>query len=220
MDVWNAIDAERQALSDDLAKLEPSQWNVQSLCADWKVRDVVGHLIFAANSEWKDFVIGFVKHRGRLNRLLSQAATDIGAASPSNLKKHFADTVGSRNLPPFVKAPCELADIVCHGEDIRRPLGLRRDIPLDTLLAAAAFLQADRGTGTPKRIDGLQLKATDTDWSFGEGPIVEGPLQSLVLAMSGRADPLDELTGEGVDILRSRLQKPDKPAPPVPPIPT
>ena len=205
MDVWNAIDAERLALSEDLATLEPKQWNVQSLCTEWKVRDVVGHLVFAANSEWKDYVVGLVKHRGRLNRVLSTAATDIGAASPSYLKKHFAETIGSRHLPPFVKAPCELADIVCHSEDIRRPLGLHRDIPLDTLLAAAAFLQQDRGTGTPKRIEGLQLKATDADWSFGEGPVVEGPLQSLVLVMSGRADPLDELTGEGVDLLRTRL---------------
>lgn len=207
-DVWNAIDVERQALSDDLANLEPGQWNVQSLCVDWKVRDVVGHLVFTANSEWKDLIIGFVKHKGRLNRLLSKAATDMGAASPSDLKRHFADTVGSRNLPPFTKVPCELADIVCHSEDIRRPLGLRRDIPQETLLAAAVFLQADRGTDTPKRINGLQLKATDTDWSFGEGPIVEGPLQALVLVMSGRADPLDELTGEGLDILRSRLPAP------------
>jgi uncharacterized protein (TIGR03083 family) len=204
-DVWAAIDQERLALVEDLALLDNSQWEAQSLCAEWKVRDVVGHLVFAANCDWKDFAVGLVKHRGNLDRVISGAATEIGAAPHADLEAQVADTVGSRNLPPFVKSACELADIVCHGEDIRRPLGLSRDVPVATLLVASEFLKDDRATRTPKRIKGLCLKATDAEWSIGDGPIVEGLLQSLVLAMAGRGNALEELSGEGLAELRTRI---------------
>lgn len=100
IDVWAAIDEERRALVADLARIDAGQWETPSLCAEWKVRDVVGHLVF-----------------------------------PTNLQEQLADTIGSRNLPPFVKSACELADIVCHGEDIRGPLGVHRDA-LDELSGA------------------------------------------------------------------------------------
>ena len=73
------------------------------------------------------------------------------------------------------------------------------------MIAAAEFLKDDRITGTRKRIAVLEFKATDADWSLGDGPSVEGPLKSLVLVMSGRADPIDELSGEGLSELRTRL---------------
>ena len=205
MDIWAAIDQEREALVEDLALIDDGQWDAQSLCAEWKVRDVVGHLVFAANSDWRDFAVGLVKNMGNLERVISKAATEIGAAPPSDLERQFADTVGSRNLPPFVKPACELADIVCHGEDIRRPLGLHREVPVAILLVAAEFLKDDRATGTPERIQGICLKATDADWSIGDGPIVEGPLQSLVLAMAGRGDALDELSSDGLAQLRTKI---------------
>lgn len=205
--VWEAIDAERRALLDDLAGLDDEQWDTPSLCSEWKVRDVVGHLVFAANSSWKDFAIGLAKNKGNLDRVISKAAVEIGASPLAQLERRFAGTVGSRNLPPFVKAQCELADIVCHGEDIRRPLELSRTVPTATPLVAADFLKDDRATGTPKRIKGLRLSATDADWSTGTGPTVDGPLQALVLAMAGRSDTLDQLAGEGLADFRTRFSE-------------
>lgn len=60
--------------------------------------------------------------------------------------------------------------------------------------------------GAKNRIAGLALKATDQDWSNGTGPAVEGPLLSPVMAMTGRKAHVDDLTGEGVERLRSRCQ--------------
>ena len=207
MDVWAAIDQEREALVKDLAGVDDSDWDAQSLCEDWKVRDVVGHLVFAANSDWKDFAVGLLKNKGNLDRVISKAAIEIGASPRADLEARLTDTVGSRNLPPFVKSECELADIVCHGDDIRRPLGITHDVPAEALLVAAEFLKDDRATGTPKRIAGLRLRATDANWSSGEGPTVEGPLKALVLAMAGRVIALDELSGDGLPELRKRMGK-------------
>jgi hypothetical protein len=50
----------------------------------------------------------------------------------------------------------------------------------------------------------VTLRATDTDFSIGDGPLVEGPAVALMLATSGRASAIDELSGPGVDILRGR----------------
>lgn len=57
--------------------------------------------------------------------------------------------------------------------------------------------------GTKKRIDGLTLKANDTEWSHGSGPEVTGPMLALLMAMTGRK-VTDQLSGDGVGTLSSR----------------
>ncbi len=59
--------------------------------------------------------------------------------------------------------------------------------------------------GSKRRIAGLALKANDLDWQTGAGPVVTGPALSLVLAMTGRAAALGDLSGDGVATLRSRM---------------
>ncbi len=54
MDEWAAIDAERAALADVLARISVEQWDAQSLCDAWKVRDVVAHLIDAYSEVSRD----------------------------------------------------------------------------------------------------------------------------------------------------------------------
>jgi hypothetical protein len=58
--------------------------------------------------------------------------------------------------------------------------------------------------GAKTRITGLQLSATDADWSTGDGPEVAGPIVSLVMAMTGRTAAPEDLAGEGLVTLRAR----------------
>ncbi len=79
-----------------------------------------------------------------------------------------------------------------------------------------ATIAAERGAfRRPRRPDagavghavavaGLALCATDHDWRHRQGEAVEGPLLSLLLAMTGRAPACDDLIGPGVPTLRSR----------------
>ena len=46
-ELFAMVAAERRALADDLEGLTPEQWATQSLCAEWAVRDVAGHLTAA-----------------------------------------------------------------------------------------------------------------------------------------------------------------------------
>lgn len=99
-----------------------------------------------------------------------------------------------------------LGEVVVHGADIRRPLGIMSDVaPEATRACLTMYTGAGFPLGTKKRIAGLKLTATDVGWSFGAGPEVSGPGQGLLLAMTGRATGLDDLAGDGVDQLRSRM---------------
>ena len=58
--------------------------------------------------------------------------------------------------------------------------------------------------GAKNRIAGVRLRAVDTGWTHGSGPEVSGRAIALLLAMTGRRAALDDLTGDGVTVLRER----------------
>ena len=98
-----------------------------------------------------------------------------------------------------------LGESIVHAEDIRRPLGLHRDYPMDAVMQVADFYKkSNMIIGTKRRIEGLALRATDTDWSHGTGPEVSGPMLALLMAMTGRKAADSQLTGEGVATLQAR----------------
>ena len=41
-------------------------------------------------------------------------------------------------------------------------------------------------------------------WRHGDGPLVTGPILALVMAMTGRKVALDDVSGDGVTVLRGR----------------
>ena len=55
------------------------------------------------------------------------------------------------------------------------------------------------------RTSGLHVRATDQEWSCGDGAEVQGPSEALALAILGRAAAYNDLSGDGVALLRSRL---------------
>jgi uncharacterized protein (TIGR03083 family) len=206
VDTWQALDEERSALADDLATLDGTQWETQSLCEAWKVRHVVGHLIFGADMKAGPVFMGLIKSGMSFNRYVAREGLAIGASPPDSLLEQFRMTIGMRQIMSGAKPEILLVDLVCHSADIRRPTGLRRSVPEVTLLTVANTM---KGVGFPiktkKRIAGLRMTATDFDWSTGGGSTVEGPLASLILAMVGRRAVLNDLSGDGLPAFRSRM---------------
>jgi hypothetical protein len=74
----------------------------------------------------------------------------------------------------------------------------------DITSALNLYAHSNAIIGGKRRVTGLTLTATDTDFSTGSGPTVQGSALALLLAASGRKSALDELTGPGVDELRKR----------------
>jgi hypothetical protein len=98
-----------------------------------------------------------------------------------------------------------LVDGTIHQQDIRRPLGIPRTIEperLHAVLEYARYAPAVRGAW---RARGLRLVATDLDWIHGNGPEVQGSGEALLMAMAGRPDSLNELTGPGQPKLAQQI---------------
>lgn len=205
MGTWAKYDTERAALLDDLAGLEASQWDVQSLCSKWKVRHVVAHLVYGSEVN-SAFFLGLLKNGMSFNRYMASQALAAGASSPDVLLAGLQESIGKHSTPPMAKPVNMLSDTVCHSADIRRPLQIQRSLPDDTLVEVADGLKSiGFPLATKKRIAGLRLVANDVAWSSGNGPEVEGPIESLILAMAGRTAGLEDLTGDGITLLQSRM---------------
>lgn len=205
-DVWELVHRERRALIDDLDGLTPEQWEVPSLCGGWTVHDVAAHLIDNARTTRLGIVVAMVRARFDFDRQNDTGVARERGATPAETLDRLRAVAGRRTTPP---APLDsrLVEEVVHGEDIRRPLGLRRDYPTETVQRALAHqLRTSVGLGGGKqRVARLRLVATDTDWCHGEGDEVHGPLVSLLLTTSGRSEALADLTGPGLGRLEVAL---------------
>jgi uncharacterized protein (TIGR03083 family) len=201
---WPLIHQERQALLADVVDLTDTQWALPSLCPGWTVRDVLGHMTSTAKMTPGRFV-GHLASAGFRFHVMS--AKDVAAETtgpPATTVAEFRSRAGAVTHPP---GPVEamLGEAVVHSEDIRRPLGIRRDYPPEAVTRSADFFKASNLLiGTKGRVDGLSLRATDLDWATGSGPEVSGPMLSLLMAMTGRKAALDDLAGDGLATLAAR----------------
>jgi uncharacterized protein (TIGR03083 family) len=208
-DAWAMVDAERTELADLADTLTAEQWDAPSLCAGWKVRDVVAHVIQGATVGTGESIKQLVKYGFRINKLLNEEALKGGAEPTDQLRTELRATIGSRVKQPGVKPPGMVFETVVHQQDVRRPLGKRRQIPADRLRVALDDATRYNNTLLPtkKRLKGLHLKATDLDWETGaaDGAEVTGPGEALLMAAVGRPDALADLSGPGVDTLREHI---------------
>jgi hypothetical protein len=63
---------------------------------------------------------------------------------------------------------------------------------------------ASRGVVPKGTLEALRFEADDIDWTHGSGPVVRGPAEALLLALTGRTTALDRLKGDGLLTLRAR----------------
>lgn len=107
-------------------------------------------------------------------------------------------------------ARTQLAELVVHQQDVRRPLGAKRTIPgepIELLLDAALTRVGSASVAFSRhRGRGLRLTATDIAWSTGNGPEVLGSAEAIYLALNGRGQALRDLAGPGVPILARRIR--------------
>ena len=202
--VWPLIHAERKALADDLANLSAEQWKTPSLCGGWTVHDNLAHQVATATMTPPKFIGALIANGFDFQKLTAKDIAKNGAGGPAATLERFKAVETSKKSPPG-PTPSWLGEALVHAEDIRRPLGIKRDYPAGSVTKVLDFYKGSNLLiGTKKRIAGLQLKATDAEWSTGSGSLVEGRAIDLLLAATGRKTALDELTGPGVEILRGR----------------
>src|SRR3954467_245829 len=202
---WPVIHQERGALVDDLASLDGAQWQTPSLCADWTVHQLLAHMVATAEMTSLRF---FGKFAGSGFNFAKMSAKDVEEHSTGGPPATLSNMREAQNRTTSPPGPVDswLGETLIHSEDIRRPLGIAHAYPLDAVTRTLDFYKnSNLIVGAKKRIAGLTLRATDTDWSTGSGPKVTGPAMSLLLAMTGRSAVLTDLAGPGVEALRWRM---------------
>ncbi|HEY7626065.1 MAG TPA: maleylpyruvate isomerase family mycothiol-dependent enzyme [Ilumatobacteraceae bacterium] len=202
---WGMTHAERATVADVLATLTPEQWAAQSWCGQWTVRQTAAHIVTGAEQTVARFTKGMVANGFRFNTMMDRNAKRLGTRPPDELIDRLRARVSTTNGPPAPPLTM-LGEIVVHGHDICRALGVAYDTdPVALLACLDMYKVASFPLGTKKRIEGLRLRATDIDWAHGQGPEVSGPAIPLMMAMTGRRGGLDGLSGDGLETLRRRM---------------
>ena len=185
---WQVITQQRLSLADLLDGLSDAEWETPSLAAGWRVRDVAAHVAMAAQPPGvRTMLVEAARARGSFHRLNHDVAVRHAARPTADIVDEMRAFAGSRKLPAVTNYRNILFDVLVHGQDIAIPLGRDRAMPLDAARAAATRLWT---MGWPfwarRKLRGLRLVATDTDWSAGAGAEVRGPIAALVLLLTGR----------------------------------
>lgn len=198
MDITRATAAERTELAEVLDGLSDGDWDVPSLCAGWRVREVAAHMSFGFRTPLPRMLRELVAARGRLHRMTDSCARrDAAALTPAALVAALRDNAHHPWKPPVGGLVAALGHDVVHGLDITVPLGHRRRVPPERvrLLLENVTPRSARFFGA--QLEGVTLRADDLDWTFGSGPPVHGAGQDLLLLAFGRTLPEGLLRGEG-----------------------
>lgn len=204
--LWSTVEAERLRLAETLTELRPDQWSLPSLCSEWTVRDVAAHLAMTPTEPNVAAIFrGLIRSRGDIWAFGRDIARNYARRPTDEIIAELRRTAASRHLPPLTNPDNALLDILVHGQDITRPLGIDRTTP--TGAGLAAFDRA-WSMGWPfhaqRCLRGIQLTATDADLTVGSGELVEGRLGDLLLLVTGRTEAaLSHLSGPGISLLNS-----------------
>lgn len=206
MDPWPLIKADRVVLADYLGTLSDDEWNTQSLCDDWTVKGVASHMLVVPTISKGKVFMAFASSGFNLDKMSAKLVDRLSTEmSGPEIAAKTAESAGSTFLPPGLKPMAALGEVLVHAADITEAVGRPMSIPLDHYTTTLEFMKDVQPVlGCRDRVAGLQMRATDTDWSTGQGPLVEGPSVHLLSAMAGRRSQLDQLAGDGVDTLRNR----------------
>jgi uncharacterized protein (TIGR03083 family) len=206
---WRVIEQERLSLAGMLEGLTDEQWNAPSLCERWRVKDVAAHVAMTPQPPTLAAVAGeLVRARGSLTKATRDLAVHYAERPGVDLVAEIRDHAASRRLPTLTNYRNIVLDILVHGQDIAIPLGIPREMPTEAVLAGI-----DRAwkigwlLGVKPSLKRFRYTATDVDWTAGDGPEVTGPAASLLLLLTGRPAALPQLSGPGVDRLRSTLKR-------------
>jgi uncharacterized protein (TIGR03083 family) len=208
MRVHDRIIDERRQMADLLAGLTEDQLNGPSLCAGWKVHDIAAHLVSYLRFGQAKIYLGILATGADFDRVNVGLASWMARRPTTLLIRQLRRGATSRVTIPRSGYDPVLGDIVLHDLDVRRPLGIPRAVAEERLWVTFNHLTANPSPGYTMgtRLAGLRVATSDTGWSYGEGPLVCGGAQDVVLALAGRLPALDELTGDGVPVLRERLR--------------
>ena len=205
IDEHAALRAERAAVLETIRSLDPIEWDAESLCDGWLVRDVVSHLNLNVTLKPVAAIAGLLRARGDVAVLMDRASRAARSRPIADQIQLLEQLAQSATVAPTTMRSDGAIDAFVHHHDIAIPLG--RDVPSDPARLrwmADGLPQSSRFIGAARRVEGLRLIASDIDWHYGTGPEVRGPVAALLVAACGRSALDDQLEGPGLASLQAR----------------
>ena len=196
--IRDMIAAQRAELAEVLAGLPEASWDEPTLCTGWRVREVVAHITMPFRYGGPRFMVELARSRGRFNEMADRVARrDAAAMSPADLAGALRSNTGHPWKPPGGGYTGALAHDLIHGLDITVPLALDRTVPEERLRLVLPGSMTDRSVkffGVD--LDGIELRASDMDWTLGSGTPLTGAAADLLLVLCGRTLPPGRLAGD------------------------
>ena len=195
--IRDMIAAQRAELGEVLAGLPGPRWEEPTLCAGWRVREVVAHITMPFRYGGPRFMLELARSRGRFNAMSDRVARrDAARMSPAELAAAVGSNAGHPWKPPGGGFAGALAHDLIHGLDITVPLGIGRPVPEDRLRVILPGSLADRSVRFfGADIGGIELRASDIEWTLGSGAPLTGTAADLLLVLCGRKLPPGRLAG-------------------------
>jgi uncharacterized protein (TIGR03083 family) len=201
-------DEENADFSAFLHSLTPEDWERPSLCEGWRVRDVIGHILYGNGLKlwtlpWKLGRYGFNSDRSGSHYSIQRAE----GLTPEQLLADFDSRNPWAGTSSVFPDRLNLMDRLVHHQDIRRALDRPRTVPIERTAPLLPLLpKLGQVFRSKKRMRGLRFEATDTEWSWGDAsvPLVCGPAEAILMSTLGRGQALGDCNGDGVAILRAR----------------
>lgn len=211
MDVFALVAAERRRLAEELGTVSDEEWRTPSLCGAWSAHEVAAHLVVPFTASLPTIALAMVRSFGNFDRANDRLARDLAAAlAPAECVERLEANAEHRFTPPGFGPEAPLTDTITHAGDILRPLGRTFEPAPEAIEVALAFASKRRTGFATVDATGLRFAAVPSApgtaaVAVGEGEaVVSGPGLSLVGTLLGRTAYLEDLTGDGADLLRTR----------------
>jgi uncharacterized protein (TIGR03083 family) len=176
-------------LADLLAAAAAGTWDASSLCERWLVRHVIAHVTMPARLTPEQFGVEMAAAGGDFTVLSDTVAARDAALPVADLLDQLRSPRLHAWRPPGGGAAGALSHAVIHSLDVTIALDRPAVAPAAAVTAVLDRLTASNGTWFGVDLTGVRLEAVDTDWSWGNGPLVRASSGSLVALLSGRALP-------------------------------
>lgn len=191
-----AAAAEYLGLADLLDGQPKSGWDTPSLCDGWRVREVVAHMTMPVRYSPEQFGAEIQAAGGDVTKFSNTVASRDGALPVDALIGNLRDETLHGWTPPGGGSTGALNHAVIHSLDITVPLDVDRRASDETIRMVLDDL-TEGGTHAHFGFDlnGIQLRATDIDWSYGSGTPVTGAAGDLAAFVCGRTLPAGRVHG-------------------------
>lgn len=196
-DLQPVVAAQFLGLADFLDGATGAQWDSQSLCEGWRVREVIAHMTMAVRYSDEAFMAELADCEYDFPRLSNLIAGRDAERPTAELVANLRSDTMLHWAPPGGGYHGALNHVVVHGLDVTVPL----DAPRLATDEAMVFVLDDLSEGNAHEYFGIdiserRLEATDLGWSYGSGPVLRAEAADLALMICGRTVPHIRVEGE------------------------